>query len=704
VSAARPPIHQALHGYRDGHRLLASSITIADLDQRQMLALSDSADSRQIDPGAPLLTGYPLPSGEFYVLACTWPALEVRRPGCVWTHSLLLGEQLLAEEGLTELLALFSRPEDDEGEWEEYGKPLKPQLNFKKRKSQELPAVTETVLWSLYEPPAPPIDLRAIALKGSDPHQFLLTIWMQQWPALRGSFSFAQAPRTARRLGEQLFDLQLTTSPQQGSWEEEGKRPAPRTITKPLDRRPPNWCAALRRDLTDPGSLRDFMAEFGKEELRSRAGLWALASIFAALDPSYESGLAGGLRALARVCPEREEAAELKQALFSVQPDPRLPFPVDQVELLLALAAPEHESESGSLAFADRLAGLLKENDYLARQVTERLLELRRSEAAKSGLQAISAQLSDGQIKRWGKEDSALLARLAVQSEQLLSRPALWSSLDADLAWPIVGKPQMAKTKRLAMLTGVLNAGAEEFAEAATRSWHDGTELLLDAIAATGRDADHSRLIEDAKPKTVVSWLRKNGPSPAVAATLLDAWGPKKLEKVPLAEWDHLLEVGGTLSDFTLTLLFLSAVDPTTGLGPKTAVRSFDELYGRLHSSTKFKTKALIRLADAADDRGVDPLEQAANLLATAFVDANWPAEMMLSLEKPAELKLVLADPVAAPLIAALIRILDSSEASKEQGDIVWKSLFASEDVSFVEKALTPIREAIMWPSRRFKR
>ncbi len=708
MSTAARPVQQALHGYRDGHRLLASSAPISELDQRQMLVLSDSADARQIPPEAPLLCGYPLPSGEYYVLAFTWPAVEVRRPGCVWTHSLLLADPLLAEEDLLPLLGAFSRPRLDEEGWDSYAEPLSPRSLSGGREEETLlqkaPAVTETLLWSLYEPPAPPIDLRSGSLKGIDQHRFLLAIWLQQSPALRGSFSFAQAPRTARRLDERLFDLQLTGNPQQGSWEEPADRPAPRTITKPLERPPPNWCAALRTDLKSPGTLRTFLRDFGEGELASRQGLWVLATVFAALDPGYQSDLASGLRALARVCPGPEEAAELKQALFSSQPDPRLPFPVDQVELLLALAGSEVDEDAEAHGLGDRLAELLKVDEPLVLRLTAQLIERRRSKAARAGLEAIAAALTNTQIKRWAAEDQELLARLAVHSQPLISRPALVSSLDFDFAWPILGKPHMARSKRLGLLEAALEAGAEKFTEAATASWPDGIELLLEAIHSTGSDADLSRLLEDAKSKPVVSWLQANGPSLAVASALLNAWGAKKLEKVPVAEWDHLLESGGTLSDFTLALLFLAAADPETRLGPQTAVRAFNELYVRLRSAAKLKPKALKRLGEAARDRKAPPLEQAGDLLATGFVGGKWPAEELLLIENSAALRQVLASPAAAPLIAALVPILDSSGATKKQGEIVWNSLFASEDVSFVEKALTPVREVILWPSRFLKR
>ena len=48
---------------------------------------------------------------DYYALACTWPAPEMGRPGCVWTHTLLIGTELLAQLCRPEaLLSLFRRP------------------------------------------------------------------------------------------------------------------------------------------------------------------------------------------------------------------------------------------------------------------------------------------------------------------------------------------------------------------------------------------------------------------------------------------------------------------------------------------------------------------------------------------------------------------------------------------------------------------
>jgi hypothetical protein len=79
------------HGYRSGHQLLSATLKLERGDQDVVDRLSDMAG--QLRPGetfTPYITGYPLPSGSYFILAKTWQDLLAPRAGCVWTHSLLI--------------------------------------------------------------------------------------------------------------------------------------------------------------------------------------------------------------------------------------------------------------------------------------------------------------------------------------------------------------------------------------------------------------------------------------------------------------------------------------------------------------------------------------------------------------------------------------------------------------------------------------
>src|SRR5262245_39743564 len=109
-------IHQTLHGYSGGHRLLASSTELPPVAKETMAALSDLSGTRPQEGFESYVTGYPLPSTSFFVFARTWIAPEMPRPGCVWTHSLLVPQGILDVNFDTSLLLLLhQRPASDAG-------------------------------------------------------------------------------------------------------------------------------------------------------------------------------------------------------------------------------------------------------------------------------------------------------------------------------------------------------------------------------------------------------------------------------------------------------------------------------------------------------------------------------------------------------------------------------------------------------------
>lgn len=111
-------IEQLLHGYDNGHRLLAGSVLLKNsTDMDNVTTLSDW--SEYVAPGggeSSYVTAYPLQESGYYVIAKTWYAEEMKRPGCVWTHSLLVPlEALNGLDDFRRVGKLFKRPSIDEG-------------------------------------------------------------------------------------------------------------------------------------------------------------------------------------------------------------------------------------------------------------------------------------------------------------------------------------------------------------------------------------------------------------------------------------------------------------------------------------------------------------------------------------------------------------------------------------------------------------
>ena len=117
------PIDQALFGYADGHRQIASSFRLPPKDLYLLSSASDLASGTRLGENDSYLTGLPLPESRRYALFRTWAAPEMPRPGCVWSHTLLLDSRAIASlPTFSELLALFRRPMGRETS--QYAEPL----------------------------------------------------------------------------------------------------------------------------------------------------------------------------------------------------------------------------------------------------------------------------------------------------------------------------------------------------------------------------------------------------------------------------------------------------------------------------------------------------------------------------------------------------------------------------------------------------
>src|SRR5882672_6330543 len=102
---------QLLHGYSEGHRLLESSFRPQDDLTRLMLRMSDLSGHSMVTGFEDYITGYPLSSLNAYALAKTWYAPEMPRPGCVWTHTIVIPAETVATiRSLRTLATLFRRP------------------------------------------------------------------------------------------------------------------------------------------------------------------------------------------------------------------------------------------------------------------------------------------------------------------------------------------------------------------------------------------------------------------------------------------------------------------------------------------------------------------------------------------------------------------------------------------------------------------
>jgi len=279
-------IHQALHGYVDGHREIASSLKLKPQDSKTMLILSDIAGSgvRVSDEG--YLTGYPLTDSGYYAIAKTWPAPEMARPGCVWTHTLLIDFADLANlKSAKKLLTIFRRPMLGElngySSHCEMGLGLDSELDCIPELSIDSNQWTRKLLLALYSKPEKSVI--ATYTSDFDPAPVVLALWFQQWPRLRRAFCFCTSTTTDRSSDRVTFDLQLVPN-------DLGlRRQFPSAIdVADMPTSTNTWLDHAFKDLacSSQSSLRDFLRRVGGDMTTGRSAFATLTTLHELIEES----------------------------------------------------------------------------------------------------------------------------------------------------------------------------------------------------------------------------------------------------------------------------------------------------------------------------------------------------------------------------------------------------------------------------------
>lgn len=139
-------IEQLLHGYNNGHHLIAGSVALPLRDADRMSYLSDwSGYVNPFTKDTSYITAYPLVESQSYVIAMSWYADEMSRPGCVWTHSLVVKLDALGQKfNFFDLLKLFRRPEREGEDFLFYTKPAELGENGVQETGKHLDGIDQT--------------------------------------------------------------------------------------------------------------------------------------------------------------------------------------------------------------------------------------------------------------------------------------------------------------------------------------------------------------------------------------------------------------------------------------------------------------------------------------------------------------------------------------------------------------------------------
>ncbi|WP_333723700.1 hypothetical protein [Agrobacterium tumefaciens] len=192
-------LEQQLHGYRQGHELLSTSIKLSKNDQNSIDRLSDVAGP--LRPGQKFesyLTLYPLPSGEHYVVARTWQDFDAPRAGCVRTRSAILPmEEWVKGVDVMELASKLSA----EG-------PRSPATTFNlKNERSTLPTVVPSQTIELIEAIFLEERKPVVVFDALSPEAITVRLFIAFWPSFRRQFAATTFALSPRSIGGRNFDL-----------------------------------------------------------------------------------------------------------------------------------------------------------------------------------------------------------------------------------------------------------------------------------------------------------------------------------------------------------------------------------------------------------------------------------------------------------------------------------------------------------------
>lgn len=295
-------VDQFLHGYANGHRLLAAS---RQPDEATASALLSHSDAPAI-PRTRVLASLPLPPIRSWALTSIWPAEDAPRPGSVWSHTLLLDDEALNSlEGAGGLLEAFSMPTERNDlsrfslQAEVADRPISVGSDDR--------TIAEAILLATYGWPGKSTAVLAPNLDAAA--KILLAIWQRQWPALRASYSF----RTRLRLSEEAkagLEVALQPSRREGAGRVEIAAEAS------IDERPnPPWLGVLADDLErNRGPIQELLRTFGPEAPKGWSDFPTLGRILS--EASNPATGRSAFSALVLVYPEPAQMEGLKLAML----------------------------------------------------------------------------------------------------------------------------------------------------------------------------------------------------------------------------------------------------------------------------------------------------------------------------------------------------------------------------------------------------
>lgn len=601
MTAERPKLRlqQMLHGYSGGHRLLAGSTTLSRSSERRMREATDLSGP-SVQPGfKSYVSGYPLSDDDMFVVSRTWYADEMPRPGCVWTHSILLVmEQLQKIDDCRSLLRLFRRPENQE--FSAYQEPLEWQPSIGEGRDEFEIGFAKNLIVALYSD-----DPRPVAIVSSESSRFeewLLEVWTQQWSSLRAEFSFCSGVLDLHQADQQLDLIVIPSSDSRLKKRAEVET----TLLEPMDCcdvKLKAWQTIAAKNLIDRNvhpTFRRFLQRFGDDKHATRAHFSKFARCFSELDSatSQKDDIAQALSAIGREFPSMSDAEELKVAVAGTLGKREFFKEADDVDLLVAIVDTEPLSAFDFVALdvANRLKTVWSKSRTDVMQLLGHLAS--RDDSQNDDIvDTLAEVVSDEDMVSISRSDSTVAKQLLRVRPEFARNSEVWKCIDVTVE--ALGSrfiDAVSADDRLAsrIVDSQIQAGRDDVCQ----QMEDVLKAkIVDAILEADPDSiakiDRQRSspwlgVLKKHANRVTEWIGQTktvSPEAATIATRVVDLSKTKTRKALFKEWSGVLTKAVALTDSTVLharVAFLAAV---LELGGKDSEQIVCESYPQVYSA-----------------------------------------------------------------------------------------------------------------------
>jgi hypothetical protein len=635
------PLQQCLFGYRNGHRRLASSTELPVSDERLLLRLTDLSGPRLIPGFETYISGYRLPSRTFYALAKTWYAPELERPGCVWTHVLLVPVADFKDLNATaadRFLELFRRPSVDTPGISGFDSPL----------DQSKPASPRLVLASLpvremveglYTSGKPVV----VPSSSSEFYDVVaLRLWGQQPSSLRQDFTFCTGSLDLLRWETEVFNLQIM--PERVARQHQAELFTVDGSFEPKEK----WSDCIARDIIagDNSRFRDFIGSYFESAKqsdfsRNAKQLTTLAKAFVAVQ-SFQNDthdVASLVDIIGDLYPRPEMGRRLKQALFGSNSIIELQ-PADLAILLRCLAV-GNTSKAYSIpdiALSDRARKLWQLDAAAGYDLLVYALSIEKTPALQELITGIFDVVTIEQLEQFKPLSPGLLIDLGEYRPELLSERGFWDlTSDSELALEIAEAladrlslnlvfQNLSKARRYDLLVRIFRAKGTT-----------GVPSLLAVLATldTNQQSDRQALTEELRPFTsaLSTFVRDAGIPGGLLYAVGELLSPSDdvvLKSTTVEDWCLLLDglTESTRPCRAHAFAFVLALNNFSGKGYELVKRTFDLLHkAAARSDLAFESWSLIRdhLPRLSWHNKWDKCERLRRAVIRAYITHNWP-------------------------------------------------------------------------------